>query len=150
MSISETHGSSDPPTRRGCSTRIKPDACSSRSVSSGIRRVFSASDARSLSFGASARTLASACSLVMTGAEPALGSAAKDKSANCFGRRRVFLLRRFRGGEVELDHDAVGILQEHLMQPQRGDAALEIFELGTFAALDHALASGDRECDVIE
>ena len=59
-------------------------------------------------------------------------------------------LRRFRCREIELDGDAVGILDEHLVQSERGHGAFEKAHTAATAPLEHRCAAGHGQRDVVQ
>src|SRR5439155_11414064 len=149
MSISATQGISEPPIRRGWSTRIRPDSLSSRIDSSGQRRKSSARLARSLSRGTMARARFIASSGVRTSA--GARATAWVGNVDLDGRGGGFLsLRRLGCREIELDGEAVGILDEYLMQSKRGHRALEKADVVATAPLEHRGATGHGERDMIQ
>src|SRR5258706_4910074 len=150
-SIMDTQSHSEPPTRRGCRSRIKPDSFSSCTDSSGQRRSSAARAARSFSFGTRKRARVSASSSVSACAAAAAcataGILALARSDAGFGG---LLLRSFGGGVVELDRHAVRILDEDLVQPEDRHRALVKGDVVALAALEHRLAPGGGEGDVVE
>src|SRR5271169_4750526 len=146
--MSTTQGNSDPPKRRGCSTRIKPASLSSRIDSSGHCRSSSARRVRSTKRGTMARARDNASSTVRAGATT-LAMTSSVNSHSC-GSGSGLLLRCLRCGKVELDRDAVGILDEHLVQVQSRNCTLEEADIAAATALDHFFAPGHRQRDVIK